>query len=388
MLTGRDIVCLSTQDWDGLWTRKQRFMKMFAENGNRVLYIETPVHLLGLDVLPHDPLRFFRFLKGPRQVQQRLYVGTLPILLPMFQMFRFVNSINQAIVTMVLRSWIRKLGLKNPLLWIYTPFSAKVVDGIPHAAAVYECVDEFRAARGLVRSSVVGGMEDELLRRVQLAVVTQENLLAHRASICSNTVCIPNGADVRQFGEAVLGHAPEPSDIAAIPRPRFGFVGHIHYWIDLKLMRFLAEQKPEWSFVLVGPTHPLARTQEVRHLSNVHMLGRKPQEQIPAYVNAMDVCLNPYIPGLLADHVSPLKLYEYLAGGKPVVSTDMPECRKFSEFVRIVNSHEAFLAECAAAIGGLPEAEAVVRKRLDAVQEHSWENRFQTLNGILSKLLA
>src|SRR5439155_12236032 len=85
MLTGRDIVCLSTQDWNGLWTRKQRFMKMFAENGNRVLYIETPVHLFGVDVLPKDPLRFFRFMSGPRPIGDRLFVATLPILLPMFQ---------------------------------------------------------------------------------------------------------------------------------------------------------------------------------------------------------------------------------------------------------------------------------------------------------------
>src|SRR5215467_11644688 len=94
VITGQDIVCLSTQDWNGLWTRKQRFMKKFAENGNRVLYIETPVHLLGLDVLPGDPGRFFRFLRGPRLVQPGLYVGTLPILLPMFQMSHVINGAN------------------------------------------------------------------------------------------------------------------------------------------------------------------------------------------------------------------------------------------------------------------------------------------------------
>src|ERR1051326_8074013 len=98
MLTGKDIVCLSTQDWNGLWTRKQRFMKMFAEAGNRVLYIETPVHLLGLDVLPGDPGRLFRFLAGPRFIQNGLHVATLPILLPMFQMFRSINSINQSVI--------------------------------------------------------------------------------------------------------------------------------------------------------------------------------------------------------------------------------------------------------------------------------------------------
>src|SRR6266571_4283945 len=158
VLTGKDIVCLSTQDWNGLWTRKQRFMKMFAEAGNRILYIETPVHLLGLDFLPNDPRRFFRFLEGPRLMQERLYVATLPILLPMFQMSSLINEANQTLIGMTLRHWLKKLRFERPLLWIYTPFSARLIDLIHNSGAVYECVDEFRAARGLVRSSVIGRM--------------------------------------------------------------------------------------------------------------------------------------------------------------------------------------------------------------------------------------
>src|ERR1051326_4057238 len=127
-MTGRDIICLSTQDWNGLWTRKQRFMKMFAEAGNRVLYIETPVHLLGLDVLPNDPGRFVRFLGGPRLIQERLHAATLPILLPIFQMSSLVNEINQRIAGMALRRWLKQLEFTAPLFWIYTPFSARLLD--------------------------------------------------------------------------------------------------------------------------------------------------------------------------------------------------------------------------------------------------------------------
>src|SRR5215470_19855962 len=101
-MTGRDIVCLSTQDWTGLWTRKQRFMKMSSQSGNRVLYIETPVHLLGLDVLPGDPLRFIRFASGPRPISETLSVATLPILLPLFQMSHIVNHANHLVIRGVL----------------------------------------------------------------------------------------------------------------------------------------------------------------------------------------------------------------------------------------------------------------------------------------------
>jgi glycosyltransferase involved in cell wall biosynthesis len=378
VITGRDIVCLSTQDWNGLWTRKQRFMKMFAENGNRVLYVETPVHLFGLDVLPGDPKRFFRFRQGPRAVAPRLHVGTLPILLPMFQMSHAINAVNQRLIGMVLRSWIKRLGFEKPLLWIYTPSSAAIVDEIPNAAAVYECVDEFRAARGLVRSSVIGSMEDALMRKVQLTVVTQENLLSHRAAVCANTVCIPNGADVVHFQRAA-GPIPVPADVAAIPRPRLGFLGYIHYWIDLSLIRFLAERRPDWSFVLIGPANALARTRELKQFSNIHWLGHRAHSEVPAYLAAMDCCLNPYVAGMLAEHVSPLKLYEYLAAGKPVVSTEMPEARKFEGLVHLADSYEGFLSACEKVLASLPETESTIRARFEVARQHSWEKRFQML---------
>ena len=215
-MTGRDIVCLSTQDWDGLWTRKQRFMQMFAEAGNRVLYIETPVHLLGLDVLPKDPLRFFRFMSGPRPIGDRLFVATLPILLPMFQMSHRVNRANHIVIRALLRRWIDKLRFRNVLFWIYTPSSAPLITGTEFDA-VYECVDEFRAARGLISPRAIGQMEDDLLRRVRFAIVTQENLLPHRASICPNTFCVPNAADTALFTDAAWGGLKIPEDIARIP---------------------------------------------------------------------------------------------------------------------------------------------------------------------------
>src|SRR5262245_60717868 len=178
-------------------------------------------------------------------------------------------------------------------------------------------------------------MEEALLLKVQLTIVTHDKLLPRRAAICARTICIPNAADIDNFKRAASNDVPVPPDIAKIARPRFGFVGHIHYWIDLKLIRFLAQRRPDWSFVLIGPTHPMAGAQELKGVPNVHFIGQKPRGEIPAYMKAMDCCLNPYIPGELAEHVSPLKLYEYLAAGKPVVSSEMPEAYKFRPHVRI-----------------------------------------------------
>jgi glycosyltransferase involved in cell wall biosynthesis len=205
--------------------------------------------------------------------------------------------------------------------------------------------------------------------------------------LCPKTFCIPNAADVGAFREAAQGRLETPADIARIKGPKLGFIGHIQYWIDLKLIRFLAERRPDWSFVLVGPVSPLARLDVVKSLSNVHLLGRKPEELIPAYVQAFDCCLNPYVTGSLADHCSPLKLYEYLAAGKPIVSTEMPEARKFPEDVKIAVSYEEFQQFCSDVISALPESRQVIDTRVRNAAPHSWLSRFNQLNRVLKDAL-
>jgi glycosyltransferase involved in cell wall biosynthesis len=387
MLTGRDIVCLSTQDWKGLWTRKQRFMHMFANAGNRVLYVETPVHLLGLDVLPHDLSRFWRFLDGPRPIEPGLHIATLPILLPFFQMAHTINAVNQRLVVFQLRRWMRTLEFRKPLLWMYTPFSEPIVRRLDHSASVYECVDEFRASRGFVRADVVGAMEDSLLRRVDVTFVTQENLLPRRAALCKNTFCVPNGADVDLFRRVAQNGARPSAVIENVPRPRLAFVGHLQYWIDFELLRYVAERRPAWSIVLIGPVAPFVQTDALKKLPNVHFLGRQPQSEIPALLKGVDLCLNPYITGDLADHCSPLKLYEYLSAGKPIVSTEMPEAHKFPNDIVIGRSPEDFLNKCEGILASLPEPAPVVQQRIDTVSAHSWENRFRTVNALVEQCL-
>jgi len=371
-----------------LWTRKQRFMQMFARNNNRVLYVETPVHLLGLDVLPHDPGRFFRFLRHPRKIEKNLYVATLPILLPFFQMSSLINRINQAIVRRVIQKWMNYLRFKDVLLWVYAPFSAPLAAQLKSSAVIYECVDEFRAAKGFVLSSVVGEMEEALLKSADVCIVTQESLLLRRTNLCKNTFCVPNGADTELFQAVSESVQSDPEIMKGISPPRIGFVGHIQYWVDLKLIRYIADLHPEWNIILIGPIHPLADRSYLSGAKNIHLLGRQPQSQIPYLLNAMDVCVNPYKVDAVANHASPLKLYEYLAAGKPVVSTDMPEARKFPEDVRVAGSYDQFVKLCDEVLANLPETEIEVRRRKIRVALHSWPNRFARVNEILCGSLA
>lgn len=388
MITGLHILCLSTQDWNDVWTRKQRFMRQLAAQGNRVLYVETQLSLASVGRLKSDPKRVGRWLRGPREIEPNLYIGTLPLVLPGFQMWLAVNTINNLVLRRVLRRWLSRLGFENPILWTYNPYSESLVGTLGERFAIYECVDELAASRGLVRADVVRMQERRLLSKVRAAIVTHDNLYLSKRHAVREIHCVPNGAEIDHLRRVTDDPTlVVPGDIRRLRRPVVGFLGSVMYWLDFDLLRSLAVARPDWSFAFVGPVGRMADIEKIR-LPNVHLLGRKPYADVPAYVKGFDVCLNPYLSDETAENCSPLKLYEYLASGRPVVSTDMPEARKFQDVVGIGRTVEEILVHLDAALR--PEAntcEAIAR-RITVAAPHGWDQRFASVERVLEGLIA
>ena len=387
MITNQDIICLSSQDWNDLWTRKQRFMQRFARQGNRVLYIEAQASLASVGVLRADWRRVFRWIPGPRRVQENLYVATLPLVLPGFQMSIGINTLNNAFLLSLLRHWIKRLDFRRPVLWTYNPHSEGLVGKVGEQLAVYECVDELSAAKGLVRRTVVQELEGRLIKKVDVVIVTHENLYRSKESLAREIHLIPNGAEVEHFRKACLPDTPVAAEMRKIPRPIVGFLGTIQYWIDMDLLRFLALARPDWSFALIGPIGRLAQISKIEKLPNIYLLGRKRYEDLPSYLKAFDVCLNPYVLDETAMNCSPLKLYEYLATGKPVVSVDMPEARKFDGLISVGHSYSEILHLLDEAVKSKRTDPGMAASRIDAVKEHSWDHRFAQLEKALEQQL-
>jgi len=388
MTTNQNILCLSSQDWDDLWTRKQRWMQRFARQGNRVLYVEAQASMVSVETLREDWRRVVRWLAGPRLVEENLYVATLPLVLPCFRMSMEINRLNNLVLRPLLRHWIRVLGFARPILWTYNPHSESLIGKLGERFAVYECVDELSAGKGLVRREVVRQLERRLIEKVALVVVTHENLYRSKRTGARAIHVIPNGVDVEHFRKASLGETPVAPEMQKVSPPIVGFLGSIQYWIDLDLLRFLALARPHWSFVLVGPKGRLARVEKIANLPNVYMLGRRRYEDLPSYVKAFDVCLNPYIVDETALHCSPLKLYEYLASGKPVVSVDMPEATKFNGIVSIGRDYPEILRLLDEAVKPRAGDQALVAARIRAVEEHSWDHRFRQLEAVFDDCIA
>ena len=390
MTTDCDILILSTQDWDALPTRKHHWARKFAARGNRVLYVEQQMHWLGWLVdLRRQFGRAWRWLSGPRPVSERLWVFTLPLVLPFFQMSALINALNNWLLAPVLRWALRRIGFKYIVLWAYTPHAAGLVGRLGEQFMVYECVDEFSATRGLVRGETVTALERQLLRMADRVIVTHPSLLRSKTVRDRRPVLVPNGADINHFARAGAPGTRPAAAVAALPRPVVGFHGWIQYWIDFDLIAHSARKHPEWSFALIGPVEPLARVDKVRGLTNVHFLGKQPYERMPEFLAGFDVCINPFVLGELADAVSPIKLYEYLASGKPVVSVDMPAAREFSDLITLVRTPEQFVRALEDVLfraqNGIIAAGAAARRQ--AAGGFSWDARFQQVEEQLEGAL-
>lgn len=390
MITGRNFFILSTQDWDAMPTRKHRWARNWARQGNRVLYIEQQMHWAGwLADVRRQFRRAFRWLGGPRQVEPNLWVFTLPIILPFFQMNAALNWLNNLGLAPVLRWAMQKAGITHPILWTYTPHSADFIGKLGESFVVYECVDEFAAAKGLVHGPTIAAMERELLSKADLTIVTAPALFESKKDLTRRIELAPNGVDVEHFAKASQPETIPPAAVADLLKPVVGFLGGVQYWIDFDLINHAARAHPEWSFAFVGSVEPLARVDKVRGLPNVHFLGRQPYAQVPAFVAGFDVCINPYVLDGVADACDPLKLYDYLASGKPVVSVDMPAARRFAELMPLTHTPDEFTHALETVLAdpddGAARERAVARQRIAA--GHSWTARFKHVEAALESAL-
>ncbi len=389
-VTGQDFVILSTQDWDCLPTRKQRFARWWAQAGNRVLYVEQQMHLAGwLAEIGKHFSRAWRWLEGPRQVEPNLWVFTLPVVLPFFQMSGLVNRLNNAVLLPILRAQTRRLGFCSPVLWTYTPHSADFVGRLGEKADVYECVDDFTAAQGLVNARVIARLERQLIEAVDLLITTHPALHETRSAWARRALMVPNGADADHFARAADPDLPAAGAVASLKHPIIGYLGAINYWIDTALLAYMARKHPDWTIVLVGPQVLLADMEPLKGLPNVVLTGRVPYEEVPSYVKAFDVCVNPYVLDAVAEHCSPLKLYEYLATGKPTVSVDMPEAHRFEGLIDIARDADEFVQLVEMAVEALTNGSADNRaaQRMAEAQHHTWRSRFHEVSMALAEVL-
>lgn len=374
------IVCLSTSTWHPFPTRKQHVMSRLKNAA--VLYFDPPVTWIAPLKDKKCFSRLFAWRKPGEQVAPHITVYSLPPVLPFYNKFRWINKLNQRKIARYVRRRMKRHGFDDAVLWCYSPMSGDAVGHIPHRALVYDCVDRHAAYKGLINVDTVNGMERDLAKRADQVFATAIGLYDTLCAYNEDAVMLPNGVNFEHFHSAAGGKLPIPEDMKGLAHPIIGFSGMLQECIDYSLIEQVAKERPDWSVALVGGPMPGVNLDFLRQYPNVHFLGMKPYAEMPAYLGAFDVCLNVFRSGDLAKDVSPLKFFEYMATGKPVVSTPQPEqVLGYSDAVYISYGAADFVEKCEQALSE-PDDEKT-RLRITYGQACSWEARVREMEEIL-----
>lgn len=336
MIEGKTILCFAS-GYDAPPTSKHHVMHLLAER-NVVLWINyhasrAPTATSSdLTHIGNKLVEIFRGMKNPRG---NLYVLT-PLVLPL-PSSPYARRLNRLLLIGQIRGALSKIRDGAVQIWSFTPDIGYALGRFDEEKVVYYCVDDHASFSGYDRAQVLKDEED-LCRRSDLVITTSMALQDAKSPWNPNTILVPHGVDYDHFSRAVREDLACPGDLASIPQPRLGFFGLIRDWVDLDLLAEVAGKRTDWHFVLIGNADSNVNIGQYRTLRNMHFLGRRPYQDLPAYCRHFDVGLIPFKINELTRAVNPIKLREYLAAGLPVISTPMPEVALYDNFVEIVNS--------------------------------------------------
>jgi glycosyltransferase involved in cell wall biosynthesis len=381
------IVCVSDLQWDEHWSSEQQLMSRLADRC-RVLYVERPVSLFSFFTGSSDASvgrQFWRSLKGKvRHESNTLAILTTAPVFP-FRYVRIINKINEFIRLRSIRRAMTKLGVRNPVLWIYAPDAGRVVGKLEESVSLYYCADDWAASdQWWNRASDIRNRERELASSVDLVVGTSNKIVHKWTQVHQSAILVSNGADVTSFKRARAVDLEIPEDLRAIPQPRIGYIGFVDGRFDVSLYEHVSLCRPDWSFVIVGPVNERNLNLSVlRQRSNVHFLGPRNRTELPGYLKGFDVCTIPYICNTLSESIFPLKLFEYLAAGRPIVTTPLPELLPFVDYIRIGSSPGEFRESIELSLSTplAPASEAFLN-------DNSWDAKAELLWRQLQQLYA
>ncbi|MCX8035877.1 MAG: glycosyltransferase family 1 protein [Candidatus Sumerlaeia bacterium] len=339
-LADYDMLCLSHLRWETtLFQRPQQLMLQFDAMGIRVFYLSQWSTRKWAKALLSARRRELRGRAGGQLLWHNLPYLPGVHRSPLFEHLNF-RLFGAAARMLATRRCRRPL-----LLWVYHPAAAQMLDRIPHKALVYDCMDPFVAFRAERIKDRIERHECELLRRADVVFTGGLSLQAAKEGRNPRTYCFPSGVDLDHFGRALDGRARPAPDVARLPHPIFGYWGAVDERMDFDLLEALCRRFPRGSVVLIGPLVGMALPPVT--LSNFHYLGAREYAVLPDYLAAFDVCLLPFAATALTASISPTKTPEYLAGGRPVVSTHIPDVAQvWGDVVAVAATHEAFLELC------------------------------------------
>ncbi len=311
-------------------------------------------------------------LRPPQRIADGLWHCTVPQL--PFRGLPGVDTLNRLFGAWAVRRALRKAGIGPRIAWFVVPHPGFLAGRLGEDYCVYYCIDGYAAHPG-VDAERIGHRDAELCRHADLVFVAPPTLVESRRALNANTEFSPHGVDVELFARAAEADTPLAEGARGLAAPVIGYFGSLHEWIDFGLIEWLARQRPQWNFLLVG--HVAADVGDLDTLANVHLVGAQPYASLPSWAKAFDVAIIPYRLNRQVANANPLKLREYLATGKPVVSVRNTEIERFGNLVRIADTREEFLAALESAL--VSDSIDAARARRAAVADQTWDRRVDAI---------
>jgi glycosyltransferase involved in cell wall biosynthesis len=367
---GRDMLCFS-HDWSGDPLSKTHLMRVLARE-NRVLWVNS-IGYRAPTVSKRDIRRAFSKLAAAaapiHEPEPNIFVVS-PLAIPAYGN-EWIRALNRKMLVAQVKRAMRQLRFRRPINWVFNPAASVVAGKLGEESVIYYCVDEYTAFSGVSRSHLAE-LEEQLLRRADLVIVSAQPLYDSKIPFNPRTILVRHGVDYSHFRTALSDQTTIPQEIASLPRPIVGFFGLIADWVDVDLMADVARHFATGSLVVLGKA--TTDISVLKQLSNVHILGRKPYDALPSYCKGFDVAINPFRINTLTLNANPLKVREYLAAGLPVVSTAIPEVEALGQ-CRIGHGTDGFIREIEAAL----QEPGPSAQRSHSVSHESWEARVQAI---------
>lgn len=381
----QSMIFVSLEDWDEVWRRNQ-----FLCAGLMRRYPDLKLLFVGLPRDVSHSLRRgdFGALRAA-QTETRPEFPNLTILHPL-KVFPntlvWGRKLNEALARRQIRQAAKTRGMDRPLLWLNPHSAVHLAGRLGESAVVYDITDDWISLtqKEWLRQLTLS-QDAELCRRADAVIVCSEKLFEMKRPLARNLHLVPNGVDTVHYRRVQDKTCSLPEAAALWPRPVFGYTGTIHPdRVDVPLIAALARASPEGTVVLVGPNHLSSDDQTLlAACGNVTLTGPTPYAQIPDTMRAFDVCITPHRVTAFTESLNPIKLWEYLAGGKPVVSTNVAGFRDYPALVHLAKTSDEFIAACRSA---LEEPASVGLARQSEAQKHTWEARLSDVISVLESL--
>ncbi len=364
---GYDLVCLSHLRWDFVYQRPQHLLSRFARR-RRVFFYEEPIFVDGetrLDISPREDNLF--------------------VLVPHISHADRENRNVAAIQREMLDGVFDSENIKNFVLWFYTPMAMDYAANLQPLVTVFDCMDELSAFKFAPPELIEN--EKRLIEKADLVFTGGQSLYEAKKDKHARVFAFPSSIDAAHFNTA-RDIEEEPADQKPIARPRLGYCGVIDERIDVKLLGEAAKMRSDWQFVMIGPVVKIS-DEDLPRLANIHYLGGKDYQELPAYLSGWDVALMPFALNESTKYISPTKTPEYLAAGKPVVSTPIRDVvRPYGELglVHIAETAEEFVAACEKA---LQENSQERLKRADEfLAQISWDKTWAQIANLIDEAIS